>query len=475
MVIYTQAAVDLSHKFGVDYTEISTSRDNIVGREEVIRHMDQFNATHKFYNPQRFSLIRKIHLRKYQQEACDTCTIDGTTINSGIIVMPCGSGKTMVGAEICTRIGLQCLIVTTRQPQQWRDTFLKTYHCNACHIQILGQNNSTMELSPIVITTYSMLCTRGFHPLLTLLKHTEMGTLILDEVHTSAAQQYMTHLKKRISARYCIGLTATPLREDDEFGKVIEYIGKTLCSVEKESLVKQGYLASVTCFAYSVPISKRLSHRGGRVADLNPIKMDLVEILLRQLLEHKRNTLVFCDDIQCLHISCEFLRRNGLPIPDPVHMKTKEIARQQAYKTFNDSKNGSILAISRVGDDALDLPDASAMIIIWNRWKSRRQIMQRIGRISRPGRPALVIIVLSNYAKELNVHKYRQKYLAEQNYTLITQNVTNTVYANMLQSREASISSREDALLSYFKTDKSKPDLHEEDANDKASRTSKKM
>lgn len=443
-------------KYDIDVHEVKPGTDGIIGIKEVIQQLSKkppkVVVKEPIYSiPQsfKFQVMPPLKLRPYQEEVCNI-VLHNYQIKSGVIVMPCGSGKTMVGCKICVIARQQTLIITTRQPQQWKNTLVNKFNVSESDVHILGENTPSNYLQPIVITTYSMLCTQGFHTTLVLLRQNEVGLVILDEVHTSAARQYMYHIEHNIPFRSCIGLTATPLREDDGFERISAVVGPVLHVVDKQSLETQNYLAKVTCFTYIVPISQQLASIGGRIADLNPYKMDATELTLRHLLEHKRKTLLFCDDIECLQVMHMFLTRNGLPISGPIHMKTNEKTRQEAYSSFTNNENGCVLALSRVGDDALDLPEASAILIVWNRWKSRRQIMQRIGRISRPGRPAIVILVLSNYEKELAVQNYRENYLKEQKYALKTQMFEDSIYKDKFKLRNSCIKKREGALLEAY-------------------------
>lgn len=451
MPVILTSARSFAESYGIDINEASPGPDGVVGKREVLKLMHKMplvlveqEAIRYFSNPR--VLFDKQPLRSYQTQALKSCIFDGQ-IHSGIIVMPCGSGKTLLGSKICECLGEKCVIVTTRQPSQWVKTLVNCTCFTEKEVSVIGSLN---ELTLINVTTYSMLCNKIFTPSMAQLRRTQIGLLILDEVHTSAAQQYMKHIQSSIAFKSCVGLTATPVREDDEYHKVVQFIGPTLCTIDKKSLEDQSYLAKVACFAYTVPIDDKLVAIGPTACDVNPCKFDATEVVLRHLWKAKRKTLLFCDDINTLLLMHKFLNGNGVPTLDPVHMKTFQSDREATFDTFNECKEACILPISRVGDDAIDLPDASAVVITWNRWKSRRQIMQRIGRVSRPGRNALVIVILSDYSKELEVHAYRENYLKEQNYVFVTQPFTSTIFASMFKQRESCLCKRTQAVIDFF-------------------------
>ena len=358
-------------------------------------------------------------LRDYQKEAIDLFYCAGEkTGGSGVIVLPCGSGKTIIGLGTMAEISTYTLIIATNNVsvRQWRDELLSKAHINETDI---GEYTGRIkEIKPITITTYQMLTHRQtkdspLHNLKIFTEH-NWGLIIYDEVHILPAPVFRA--TTAIQARRRLGLTATLVREDGKEDDVFALIGPKRYDVPWKTLESRGYIAEAICTEYRIPLSSKeelkYAHADKRakfrIAAENERKKELVCELLEN---HAGESILiigqFISQIEKLAKSLE------LPI---ITGKTKQDDREKLYDEFR--KGGiSTLVVSKVANFSVDLPDASVMIQISGTYGSRQEEAQRLGRILRPKEHASHFYTLvSKGTVEQTFGSNRQLFLVEQGY-----------------------------------------------------------
>ncbi|MCD4765202.1 MAG: helicase-associated domain-containing protein [Methanosarcinales archaeon] len=358
-------------------------------------------------------------LHDYQKDAADLFYCAGQkTGGSGVIVLPCGSGKTIIGLGTMAQISSHTLIITTNNVsvRQWRDELLsKTY----IEVSDIGEfTGRVKEIKPITITTYQMLTHRRTkdEPLHNLDIFTEhnWGLIIYDEVHMLPAPVFRA--TTAIQARRRLGLTATLVREDGKEDDVFALIGPKRYDVPWKTLESRGYIAKAICTEYRVPLSAEdeleYAHADKRakfrIAAENQRKTELVCELLEN---HAGESILI---IGQFILQLEKLARSlDLPI---ITGKTRHDERDKLY---DDLRSGriNILVVSKVANFAVDLPDASVMIQVSGTFGSRQEEAQRLGRILRPKEQTSHFYTLvSKGTTEQTFGTNRQLFLVEQGY-----------------------------------------------------------
>ena len=358
-------------------------------------------------------------LYDYQNEAVDAFYRSGRdTGGSGIIVLPCGSGKTVIALAIMARISNFTLIIATNNVavHQWRDEILAKTDMDPRDI---GEfTGLTKEIKPVTITTYQMMTYRrtrndAFENL-EIFFHHNWGFIIYDEVHLLPAPVF--RVTADIQAKRRVGLTATLVREDGKEEDVFALIGPKRYDVPWKTLENKGYIAKVLCTEYRVelsdPVKIRYAHATKRnqfrIAAENPAKTELVSQLIQN--HPDGNILVIGQFIKQLE---ELARHLGFPI---ITGKTENIRREELYSDFKKGKI-RVLIVSKVANFAIDLPDANVMIQVSGTFGSRQEEAQRLGRILRPKkRTSHFYTLISKGTVEQEFGINRQLYLVEQGY-----------------------------------------------------------
>ena len=343
--------------------------------------------------------------------------------------LPSGCGKSLIGFLVAERTQHPFLVLTTRFAEQWAAQLARAYTANGA-VVMLDAKTRTSDIAgkrvAAVITTYHV-----YHMLRdsTVVKLIELmlrggGIVVLDEVHVAAAPCYLDCVRRiRTQGIVCVGLTATLVREDDELPKLVGCIGDVRASISRKRLVAEGHVMDVACTNIVLPCAatrllpqiKSARVRSALLA-LALEKELLLSIILKDLAARGHRVIVFVDDLQCLEESRERAAENapGVPILGPISMHTPPPVRERLLQRFRTSERACVLWMSRTGDDAMDVPVASAVIMLWHHWASRRQHVQRLGRISRPSeQPSVAYVLLSNTRRELQKAKHRDGYLAE--------------------------------------------------------------
>jgi len=359
------------------------------------------------------------HLRDYQADAADAFYQAGRASGgSGIIVLPCGSGKTIIGLGVMARVSNHTLIITTNNvsAHQWRQELLDKTSVNP---EDIGEYTGLRkEIRPITLTTYQMLTHRRSkdEPFknLKLFTHHDWGLIIYDEVHLLPAPVFRSTAE--IQAKRRLGLTATLVREDGREDDVFALIGPKRYDVPWKTLESRGYIAEAFCSEYRVSMSRQQEilyahadkRQQFRIAAENPAKIELVKELL---FNHTGDqVLVIGQYISQLQ---ELARELGAPL---ITGKTKHAEREVLYAAFRAGEI-KVLVVSKVANFAVDLPDANVLIQVSGTFGSRQEEAQRLGRILRPKEQASYFYTLiSKGTREQMFGVNRQMFLVEQGY-----------------------------------------------------------
>lgn len=355
------------------------------------------------------------HLRDYQKEAVAKFELGG----SGVVVLPCGAGKTLVGAATMAEIKTNTLILVTNtvSARQWRDELLA--RTSLQEEDIAEYSGSTKDIGPVTIATYQILTTKrkGEFAHLELLNARDWGLIIYDEVHLLPAPIFK--MTADLQARRRLGLTATLVREDGRESDVFSLIGPKRFDAPWKDIEAQGYIAPASCYEVrvSLPDEVRMDYAIAdqdarfRIAATAAAKMPIIRELLKK---HKGEpTLIigqYLDQIE--EVS------QGLGIPK-LTGETPVDEREQLFAKF---RRGELtaLVVSKVANFSIDLPEASVAIQISGAFGSRQEEAQRLGRLLRPkanGRSASFYTLVARDTVEQDFAQNRQRFLAEQGYS----------------------------------------------------------
>jgi DNA excision repair protein ERCC-3 len=361
-------------------------------------------------------------IRDYQREAVDAFHAGGEVRGgSGVVVLPCGAGKTIVGIAALTRLQKSTLVLTTgiTSVKQWRREILDKTDLDE---SLIGEfTGESKEIKPITLATYQIVTYRPSKgedfPHFEIFNKRDWGLIIYDEVHLLPAPVF--RVTADIQARRRLGLTATLIREDGREGDVFTLIGPKKYDVPWRVLESQGWIAEANCteIRCALPDDARMEYAVApwrqkyRLASENPIKDDVVGALIEQHSEHR--LIVIGQYLEQLR---RLARRFKLPL---ITGQTSQTEREQLY---NDFRDGSLkrLILSKVGNFALDLPDANVLIQVSGTFGSRQEEAQRLGRVLRPktdGKAAHFYTLVTRDTKELDFALHRQLFLTEQGYS----------------------------------------------------------
>lgn len=361
-------------------------------------------------------------VREYQRQAAESFYASGSARGgSGVIVLPCGAGKTIVGLAAMEMVGQTTLVLTTSRTSvaQWRREICdKTSLLPNEIAEYTGEQKST---GPVTLTTYQILTWRSDResdfPHLELFRARSWGLIIYDEVHLLPAPVFRATAD--LQARRRLGLTATLVREDNREGDVFALIGPKRFDVPWRDLERQNWIATASCIEERIPMTRErrmeyaLANRRAqfRIAAENPAKMDR----LRQLLERhdEGRVLVIGEYIAQVEAIAE---ETGAPL---VTGKTPQAERERIYERFRRGEMRCIV-LSKVGNFAIDLPDADVLIQVSGMFGSRQEEAQRLGRILRPkadGRAAHFFSLVSRDTREEEFAHHRKLFLTEQGYS----------------------------------------------------------
>ncbi len=353
-------------------------------------------------------------LRPYQEQAVEGFWHGG----SGVVVLPCGAGKTLVGAAAMARAKATTLILVTNtvSARQWREELLK--RTSLTEDEIGEYSGARKEIRPVTIATYQVLTHRrkGVYPHLELLDARDWGLVLYDEVHLLPAPIF--RMTADLQARRRLGLTATLVREDGRESDVFSLIGPKRFDAPWKDIEAQGYIAPADCVEVRVtlPETDRLVYAitepedRYRFASCAAVKEPIVEQLVAR--HAGAPTLVigqYLDQLDTLA---------GRLNADIITGETTVSTRQKLFQQFRDGEI-TLLVVSKVANFSIDLPEASVAIQVSGTFGSRQEEAQRLGRVLRPKRDhgtAHFYTVVSRDTVDAEFAAHRQRFLAEQGY-----------------------------------------------------------
>ncbi|GAB3921999.1 helicase [Microlunatus endophyticus] len=354
------------------------------------------------------------HLRPYQKEAAESFWHGG----SGVVVLPCGAGKTVVGAASMAAAKATTLILVTNtvSARQWKDELVRRTSLTADEI---GEySGARKEIRPVTIATYQVITTKrgGIHPHLELFDARDWGLIIYDEVHLLPAPVF--RMTADLQARRRLGLTATLVREDGREGDVFSLIGPKRYDAPWKDLEQQGYIAPADCVEVRVTLTdeERMTYAIAeedvkyRLASTAESKTEVVVDLVNK--HRGQPTLVIGQYVDQLD---DLAERLGAPL---IKGETTVRQREKLYEQFR-SGEIDLLVVSKVANFSIDLPSAQVAIQVSGAFGSRQEEAQRLGRLLRPkgsGTTARFYAVVARDTVDADFAQHRQRFLAEQGY-----------------------------------------------------------
>lgn len=365
----------------------------------------------------------RIELRDYQESARASLVGDmGPGTGFGTIVMPCGSGKTVVGMGIMARLQTRTLILCPNvvAVRQWMNEIATKMDVPR---DMIGEySGERKEIKPITVCTYQVLTYRNKddeYPHMNIIKDGNWGLVIYDEVHMLPAPVFK--ITAELQGVYRAGLTATLIREDGKEDDVFSLVGPKRFDIPWTDLSQKGWIASAYCVEMRVPLAQdqalpyAIANRREKykIASTNSEKDHVIEALLAK---HKGESILiigqYLDQLRLVQ------KRFGFPM---ITGTTANAKRDELYGKFRSGEE-KVIIVSKVANFAIDLPDASIAIQISGTFGSRQEEAQRLGRILRPKKnPCFFYSVVSKYTVEEEFSANRQKFLVEQGYKYLVE------------------------------------------------------
>jgi DNA excision repair protein ERCC-3 len=355
------------------------------------------------------------HLRDYQAQAVDNFFEGG----SGVVVLPCGAGKTLVGAGAMATAKTTTLILVTNtvSARQWRDELLR--RTSLTEEEIGEYSGQTKEVKPVTIATYQILTAKrkGQYAHLALLDALDWGLVVYDEVHLLPAPVFK--LTAELQARRRLGLTATLVREDGREGDVFSLIGPKRFDAPWKEIEAQGFISPAACYEVRVdlPPSDRLEYAASadderyRLAATAPAKLDVVRSLVKKHVGER--ILIIGQYLDQIEMLSDALGAPSLTGATPVD------ERERLFQAFRTGEL-KVLVVSKVANFSVDLPEATVAIQVSGSFGSRQEEAQRLGRLLRPkesGLSANFYTLVARDTVDQDFAQNRQRFLAEQGYS----------------------------------------------------------
>jgi len=353
-------------------------------------------------------------LRPYQAAAAQAFADGG----SGVIVLPCGAGKTLVGAAAMAHAKATTLVLVTNTvaARQWRDELLA--RTSLTEDEIGEYSGQRKEVRPVTIATYQVVTSRrkGTYTHLELFDARDWGLIVYDEVHLLPAPIF--RMTADLQARRRLGLTATLVREDGREGDVFSLIGPKRYDAPWKDIEAQGHIAPADCVEVRIDLegADRMGYAMSedsdryRLAATSPAKLDVVARIVAAHVDDQ--TLVIGQYLDQLH---ELAKRLDAPM---ITGETPVPERQRLYDAFR-AGTEKLLVVSKVANFSVDLPEATVAIQVSGTFGSRQEEAQRLGRVLRPkadGRTAHFYTIVMRDTVDADYAAHRQRFLAEQGY-----------------------------------------------------------
>ncbi|OCH95466.1 DNA helicase [Obba rivulosa] len=370
-------------------------------------------------------------IRPYQETSLSKMFGNGRA-RSGIIVLPCGAGKTLVGITAACTIKKSCLVLCTSSVSvmQWKQQFMQWSNVTERQIAVFtaDQKEKFAGDSGIVVSTYSMVAnthnrSHESKKMMEFLTSREWGFILLDEVHVVPAAMFR-RVVTTIKAHSKLGLTATLVREDDKIADLNYMIGPKLYEANWMDLAAKGHIANVQCAEVWCPMTpefyreylREQSRKRMLLYCMNPRKFQACQFLIKYHEDRGDKIIVFSDNVYALEAYAKKLNKLY------IHGGTGQVERMRILQWFQHSPDVNTIFLSKVGDTSIDLPEATCLIQISSHFGSRRQEAQRLGRILRAKRRndegfnAFFYSLVSKDTQEMFYSTKRQQFLIDQGY-----------------------------------------------------------
>ncbi|EJD02536.1 DNA repair helicase rad25 [Fomitiporia mediterranea MF3/22] len=371
-------------------------------------------------------------IRPYQETSLSKMFGNGRA-RSGIIVLPCGAGKTLVGITAACTIKKSCLVLATSSVSvmQWKQQFMQWSNVTEKQIAVFtaDQKERFAGDSGIVVSTYSMVAnthnrSHESKKMMEFLQGREWGFILLDEVHVVPAAMFR-RVVTTIKAHAKLGLTATLVREDDKITDLNYMIGPKLYEANWMDLAAKGHIANVQCAEVWCPMTpefyreylREQTRKRMLLYCMNPNKIQACQFLIKYHEDRGDKIIVFSDNVYALE---HYARKLGKLY---IHGGTSQVERMRVLQHFQHHPKVNTIFLSKVGDTSIDLPEATCLIQISSHFGSRRQEAQRLGRILRAKRRndegfnAFFYSLVSKDTQEMFYSTKRQQFLIDQGYS----------------------------------------------------------
>ncbi|GAA5971386.1 hypothetical protein JCM21900_004315 [Sporobolomyces salmonicolor] len=421
---------DEVHSFEIRESEIEAVKRRCLDLD--YRMMEEYDFRHDEVNPTlEIDLKPSAALRPYQEKSLGKMFGNGRA-RSGIIVLPCGAGKTLVGITAATTIRKSCIVLCTSSVSvmQWKQQFLQwsTIKDSAISVFTADQKEKFTGDAGIVVSTYSMVANRqkrshDSQKMMDFLTSREWGFILLDEVHVVPAAMFRRVVTK-IKAHTKLGLTATLVREDDKIDDLNFLIGPKLYEANWMDLAENGHIAKVQCAEVWCDMTpefyreylREKSRKKMLLYCMNPKKFQACQFLIQYHENRGDKIIVFSDNVYALEAYAKKLGKLY------IHGGTPQVERMRILQNFQHNPIVNTIFLSKVGDTSIDLPEATCLIQISSHFGSRRQEAQRLGRILRAKRRndegfnAFFYSLVSKDTQEIYYSSKRQGFLVDQGY-----------------------------------------------------------
>jgi DNA excision repair protein ERCC-3 len=370
---------------------------------------------------------------RYYQEKALSKMFSNSRARSGIIVLPCGAGKTLVGITAACGVKKSVIVLCTSAMSavQWRAEFIKWSNINPEDIAVFTADNKNFfpRDAGIIISTYSMISnarkrSHDAEKVMKEIRKREWGLLIADEVHVVPANIFKK-VTYEIASHTKLGLTATLLREDDKIDDLNFLIGPKLYEANWQELSEQGHIARVQCAEvwcqmtpefYTEWLKPSSLQKRALLSIMNPRKFQACQFLINYHESRGDKIIVFSDNVYALE---KYSRKLGKAY---IYGATPQQERLRILENFQHNDLVNTIFLSKIGDTSLDLPEATCLIQISSHYGSRRQEAQRLGRILRAKRRndegfnAFFYSLVSKDTDEMYYSSKRQAFLVDQGY-----------------------------------------------------------